>query len=55
MIPLKQYYFLLGVQPDSIILCINGYDSIEYVRRTILEYSFLFDQFALELENCYEY
>lgn len=36
MIPLKQYYFLLGVQPDSIILCINGYDSIEYVRRTIL-------------------
>lgn len=35
MIPLKQYYFLLGTQPDSIILCVNAYDSVEYIRRTI--------------------
>lgn len=35
MIPLQQYYFLLGVQPDSIILCINSFDSIQYINRTI--------------------
>ncbi len=35
MLPLKQYSFLLGTQPDSIILCINSYDSIEYIKRTI--------------------
>lgn len=35
MIPLKQYYYLLGIQPDSIVLCVNAYDSIEYINRTI--------------------
>lgn len=35
MLPLKQYSFLLGTQPDSIILCINSHDSIEYIKRTI--------------------
>ena len=35
MIPLKQYLFLLGTQPDSIILCVNGYDSEEYIKRTM--------------------
>jgi hypothetical protein len=35
MIPSKQYFFLLGTQPDSIILCVNGYDSEEYISRTI--------------------
>lgn len=39
MIPFKQYCFLLGTQPDSIILCINGYDSDEYVERTIAFFS----------------
>lgn len=35
MIPLKQYYFLLGTQPDSIILVVNSCDSLEYIKRTI--------------------
>lgn len=35
MIPLKQYAFLLGTQPDSIILCVNGYDEEDYINRTI--------------------
>jgi len=35
MIPLKQYYFLLGTQPDSIILFINSCDSLDYIQRTI--------------------
>lgn len=35
MLPLKQYSFLLGTQPDSILLCINAYDSMEYIERTI--------------------
>lgn len=33
--PLGQYEFLLGVQPDIVILCINPYDSIDYIERTI--------------------
>ena len=35
MIPLRQYYFLLGTQPDSIILFVNSCDSAEYIKRTI--------------------
>lgn len=35
MIPMKQYCFLLGTQPDSIILCINDFDTDEYIERTI--------------------
>lgn len=35
MIPLRQYYFLLGTQPDSIILFVNSYDSAEYIKRTV--------------------
>lgn len=32
---LRQYDFLLGTQPDAVILCINLYDEIEYIKRTI--------------------
>lgn len=35
MFPLKQFNFLMGTQPDCMILCINPYDDIEYIRRTI--------------------
>lgn len=35
MIPFKSYSFLLGVQPDSVILCVNAFDSIDYVKSTI--------------------
>lgn len=35
MIPMKQYCFLLGTQPDSIILCVNDFDTDEYIERTI--------------------
>lgn len=30
-----QYHFLLGTQPDAVILCINPYDGIDYILRTI--------------------
>lgn len=33
--PLVQRNVLLGVQPDAIILCINSFDTIEYIQRTI--------------------
>lgn len=35
MFPLKQYSFLMGTQPDGVILCINPDDDIDYIRRTI--------------------
>ena len=35
MIPIKQYSFLLGTQPDAIILCVNSFDPIDYVERTV--------------------
>ena len=30
-----QYDFLLGVQPDAVILCVNPYDEIDYIDRTV--------------------
>lgn len=35
MFPIKQYSFLMGTQPDCIVLCVNPYDDFEYVQRTI--------------------
>lgn len=35
MFCVPQYEFLLGTQPDISILCVNPYDDIEYIRRTI--------------------
>lgn len=35
MFPLKQYNFLMGTQPDCMILCVNPYDDLEYIHRTI--------------------
>lgn len=32
---LPQYDFLLGTLPDAIILCVNPYDDMEYIERTI--------------------
>lgn len=32
---IPQYQFLLGTQPDTIILCVNPYDEMSYIRRTI--------------------
>lgn len=32
---IPQYLFLLGTQPDAVILCINPYDDIVYIERTI--------------------
>ena len=32
---LLQHAFLLGIQPDASILCINPFDDIEYIERTI--------------------
>ena len=33
--PLSQHEFLLGTTPDAILLCINPFDELEYVKRTI--------------------
>jgi hypothetical protein len=35
-IPIQQLSFLLGSNPDSILLCVNYDDDLEYVKRTIL-------------------
>ncbi len=32
---IPQYNFLIGTQPDAVILCVNPYDEAEYIRRTI--------------------
>lgn len=32
---IPQYNFLIGTQPDAVILCVNPYDETEYIRRTI--------------------
>lgn len=34
-IPSAQIDFLLGLNPDRVILCVNPYDEVEYIRRTI--------------------
>lgn len=33
--PISQYNFLLGTQPDCVILCINPFDEVSYIKRTI--------------------
>ena len=35
MYPIKQYSFLLGTQPDAVIMCINPYDDMVYIKRSI--------------------
>lgn len=35
MLSIAQFNFLLGTQPDAVILCINPYDEPEYIERTI--------------------
>lgn len=32
---IPQYNFLLGTQPEAVVLCINPYDDIDYIKRTI--------------------
>lgn len=32
---IQQYHFLLGTQPEAIILCVNPYDEFNYIHRTI--------------------
>ena len=32
---ISQMNFLLGTQPDAVILCVNAFDEYEYVERTI--------------------
>lgn len=32
---LRQHSFLLGIQPDATVLCINPFDGMEYIERTI--------------------
>ena len=35
MFPLKQFDFLMGTQPDVVVLCINPYDELDYIQRSI--------------------
>ena len=32
---LRQHSFLLGTQPDATVLCVNPFDEMEYIERTI--------------------
>ena len=34
-INIENYSFLMGVNPDAIVLCVNPYDEIQYIRRSI--------------------
>ena len=34
--PNQQFHFALGTQPDAILLCVNVYDEIAYIRNTVL-------------------
>lgn len=42
--PTLQYPFLIGTHPDAVILCINPFDEIEYIHRTI--------RFIISSVNC---
>lgn len=33
--PIAQHEFFVGTDPDAVVLCINPYDDIEYIQRTI--------------------
>ena len=33
--PISQYGFLMGTQPDCVILCVNSFDDLSYIERTI--------------------
>lgn len=35
LLNISQYNFLLGTLPDCVLLCVNPYDEIEFVKRTI--------------------
>lgn len=35
LLPVKQHPFILGLQPDIILLCVNAYDSEAYISNTI--------------------
>lgn len=35
LIPVKQHPFILGLQPDIIILCVNPFDNYDYIKYTI--------------------
>lgn len=32
---LPQYHFLMGTQPDAVVLCVNPFDELEYIERTV--------------------
>jgi uncharacterized NAD-dependent epimerase/dehydratase family protein len=33
--PIAQINFILGTQPNAVILCVNPYDEVQYIKRTI--------------------
>ena len=35
LLPIDQYYYILGVNPDGVILCVNEVDELDYIRKTI--------------------
>ena len=36
MMMTNQYEFLLGIWPDAVILCVNDFDDIDYIKRTVM-------------------
>ncbi len=35
LFPLRQFVFLMGTQPDAVVLCVNPYDELDYIERSI--------------------
>ena len=32
---MSRHLFLLGAQPDAIVLCVNPFDELDYIERTV--------------------
>lgn len=47
--PKLQYHFALGVNPDAIVLCVNYFDEIEYIRKSIFTITGLTDSSLIAL------
>lgn len=53
-LPIKQLFFLMASMPDAVILCVNVFDDVVYIQRTILSIENLSDTkvIALALYPC---
>lgn len=47
--PIKQIDFLLGTMPDAVLLCVNSFDDMDYIQRTINAIEALIDSKVIAL------